>query len=92
MKREYLETIIATGDDDEIDVRVYYEVAPEEKEVRYDSNETGHPGCPASIEYLEVYHNERLITDKLSKDTLREIEDEIWRDLEDEASRYDDYY
>ncbi len=87
---EELEMEIVLGDKD-IEVEVSYEIAPEEKEIRYDSNGTGHPGSPASIESLEVYHQGKNITNELSKEEILRIEDRIWYEREKEAERYDDY-
>jgi len=86
---EELEMEVILGDKD-IEVEVSYEIAPEEKEVKYDSNGTGHPYSPASIEHLEVYHLGKNITKELSKEEILRIEDRIWYEREKEAERYDD--
>ncbi len=85
-----LKLIIPEGDND-IEIDVSFDIAPEEKEVKYDSNGTGHPYSPASIEYLEVYHDNENITDKLSDKQINQIEDAIWEEIQKEAERYDDY-
>ncbi len=87
---EELEMEVILGDKD-IEVEVSYEIAPEEKEIRYDSDGSGHPGSPACIEHLEVYHQGKNITNELSKEEILRIEDRIWYEIEKEAERYDDY-
>ena len=37
-----------------VDLYVEYDYQPAEKEVRYDSDNSGYPGCPASLEITRV--------------------------------------
>ncbi len=87
---EELGMLIPDGDN-EIEVVVSYDITPEEKEVKYDSNMTGHPYSPACIEYLEVYHKGKNITKRLSKKQIGIIESSIWEEIQREAEMYDDY-
>jgi hypothetical protein len=84
---EELGMIIPDGDN-EIEVIVSYDIAPEEKEVKYDSNMTGHPYSPACIEYLEVYHEGNNITKRLSEKQISIIEAAIWEEKKNEAEWY----
>jgi len=57
---------------------VGFDYQPEEKEVRYYSDGTGYPGCPASIENIyEITHNG---TDFMGffEDDMEGIDEAIW--------------
>lgn len=40
----------------ELDIEVEYDYQPEEKEVRYYKDGSGYPGCAASLEVCNVWH------------------------------------
>ena len=42
---------------------VEFDYTPEEKQVRYDSNGTGYPGCAEQVDICKVTHNGEDFTD-----------------------------
>ena len=80
MKAIRSSTLFLNFADKEFEVDFDYE--PEEKEVRYDSNGTGHPGCPAEIIINGIKHNDEDWTDFIFEYIGQDqIEDSIWESL-----------
>ena len=62
---------------------VDYDYEPEEKEVRYDSNGTGHPGSPAEVIINKVTYNDEDWTDFIFQFVGEDrITEEIWEHME----------
>ena len=67
---------------------VNYDYEPEEKEVRYDSNMTGHPGSPAEVIINKVTYEGEDWTDFIFEFIgIDRIEEEVWGYIE----RFNDY-
>ena len=65
-----------------IDFDVTFDLQPEEKEVLYDSNNEGYPGCPERIDYIHIEHKGVDFDDFFEKE-LSKIEEAIWKSFED---------
>lgn len=73
-----------------IDFDIEFDYQPEEKEVRYYSDGSGYPGCPASIDNISVYHKGTDFTEFISEIVgLDKIEEELWARFEDYANNRD---
>jgi hypothetical protein len=64
-------------------LNVQYDYIAEEKEVRYNSDQSGYPGSPESVDINAVYHAAEDITELLD-DYLEEIESIVLKSLSDE--------
>lgn len=61
-------------------ITVFFDYAPEEKEVRYYSDGSGYPGCPEEFQITKVEYNGVDITDLFDEDDFESMEDTIKRD------------
>lgn len=66
-----------------VELDVWFDYTPEEKEIRYDSNMEGHPGCPESIEVTGVEYEGEDWYDMLTPKAFEYIEESIWAYRED---------
>lgn len=65
-----------------IEFEVEYDYQPEEKEVRYYSDGSGYPGCPASLDITEITHKGVSFWDLL-EGNLDEIEELVYETLKE---------
>ena len=66
----------------ELDVEVEYDYQPEEKEVRYYSDGSGYPGCAASLEICNVWHEGVDITAFFEEAGLiYQLEEQVMKNL-----------
>jgi hypothetical protein len=70
-----------------IDFEVEFDFQPEEKEVRYYSDGSGYPGCPASIDNINVSFKGTDFTDFMKETIgLDKVEELLWKRFEDHAN------
>jgi len=64
-----------------VDLYIEYDYQPAEKEVRYDSNGTGYPGCPASLEITKIMIEDVDVSELFEYYGLIEkIEEKMWEE------------
>ena len=68
-----------------IDFDVTFDYQPEEKEVRYYSDGSGYPGCPASITYIHIEF-QGVDFDEFFENEIGKVEELIWQSFEDESN------
>jgi len=78
---------------EQADVTISFDYQPEEAMVRYYSDGSGYPGCPASVDNIEVYWKTQKFNSKLLKHEDVEIDvtdflRELGHDLEDLCWNY----
>ena len=85
-------TVIYRG----VKFEVEYDYQPEEKQVRYDSNMEGYPGCPASIEINGINCGEVDFTEFFTQygepvkitEVLNEFEKLVFQAMAEEEGEY----
>lgn len=65
----------------EITFSVEFDYQPEEKAVMYYSDGSGYPGCPASVDILNIYHCEDSFYDWFTEKDLELLEDLIFEKI-----------
>ena len=79
-------TINVNYADKEFEINFDYQ--PEEKMVRYDSNNLGYPGCPAEMKINSIYHNGENWTDFFNEwMDMQALEEDVWDHIESGIGR-----